>query len=144
MHQAVAGPDGGDFYTLYFLPADTYVLRTDAEPPVCAVEMIVEAVLSCVRIGKRESRIFLRTKRDVRRANDREGGGPLPLRLRPVVYTQSAAIIQHDDWILDSIRENRRAAEQQARAGSQPSPTRICMTVPGCGPIGCIRNPLPG
>jgi quercetin dioxygenase-like cupin family protein len=29
-HLAVAGPEGGDFYTLYFLPADAEVLR---EPP---------------------------------------------------------------------------------------------------------------
>jgi quercetin dioxygenase-like cupin family protein len=36
VHQAVAGPDGSDFYTFYLLPADADVLRTDEEPPVCA------------------------------------------------------------------------------------------------------------
>jgi len=36
VHQAVAGPDGSDFYTFYFLPADDAVLRTDADPPECA------------------------------------------------------------------------------------------------------------
>jgi quercetin dioxygenase-like cupin family protein len=40
-HLFVAGPDGGDFYTLYFLPADATVLRTppageSATPPNCA------------------------------------------------------------------------------------------------------------
>jgi quercetin dioxygenase-like cupin family protein len=35
VHQAVAGLDGADFYTFYFLPADADVLRTDADPPVC-------------------------------------------------------------------------------------------------------------
>jgi hypothetical protein len=41
LHQAVAGPDGADFYSLYFLPADASVLRTpgagqSADPPNCA------------------------------------------------------------------------------------------------------------
>jgi hypothetical protein len=27
---------GADFYSLYFLPQDANVLRTDANPPVCA------------------------------------------------------------------------------------------------------------
>jgi quercetin dioxygenase-like cupin family protein len=41
VHQAVAGPDGADFYSLYFLPADATVLRTpptgeSAAPPNCA------------------------------------------------------------------------------------------------------------
>jgi quercetin dioxygenase-like cupin family protein len=41
VHLAVAGPQGGDFYALYFLPADATVLRTppagqSATPPVCA------------------------------------------------------------------------------------------------------------
>jgi len=36
VHQAVAGPNGSDFYSLYFLPADADVLRTDANPPTCA------------------------------------------------------------------------------------------------------------
>jgi quercetin dioxygenase-like cupin family protein len=40
-HQAVAGADGADFYSLYFLPADAGVLRTppageSATPPNCA------------------------------------------------------------------------------------------------------------
>jgi len=35
-HLAIAGPEGADFYTFYFLPADAEVLRTDASPPVCA------------------------------------------------------------------------------------------------------------
>lgn len=40
-HLAVAGPDGADFYSLYFLPADATVLRTppageSATPPNCA------------------------------------------------------------------------------------------------------------
>jgi quercetin dioxygenase-like cupin family protein len=33
VHQAVAGMDGADFYTFYFLPADADVLRTNADPP---------------------------------------------------------------------------------------------------------------
>jgi quercetin dioxygenase-like cupin family protein len=36
VHQAVAGPEGSDFYTFYFLLADADVLRTDADPPECA------------------------------------------------------------------------------------------------------------
>ena len=36
VHLAVAGPDGSDFYALYFLPEDATVLRTDASPPGCA------------------------------------------------------------------------------------------------------------
>jgi quercetin dioxygenase-like cupin family protein len=36
VHQAVAGPDGSDFYAFYFLPADADVLRTNASPPICA------------------------------------------------------------------------------------------------------------
>ena len=36
VHLAVAGPDGEDFYALYFLPEDATVLRTDASPPSCA------------------------------------------------------------------------------------------------------------
>jgi quercetin dioxygenase-like cupin family protein len=35
-HEAIAGPEGADFYSLYFLPADTDVLRVDASAPVCA------------------------------------------------------------------------------------------------------------
>jgi quercetin dioxygenase-like cupin family protein len=40
-HLAVAGPNGADFYSLYFLPADADVLRTPragvtADPPNCA------------------------------------------------------------------------------------------------------------
>jgi len=40
-HLAVAGPNGADFYSLYFLPADADVLRTppagvSADPPNCA------------------------------------------------------------------------------------------------------------
>jgi quercetin dioxygenase-like cupin family protein len=42
-HLAVAGPDGADFYTFYFLPADEDVLRDppagiSAEPPKCATK----------------------------------------------------------------------------------------------------------
>jgi quercetin dioxygenase-like cupin family protein len=36
VHLAVAGPDGSDFYALYFLPADAEVQRTIASPPGCA------------------------------------------------------------------------------------------------------------
>ena len=41
VHLAVAGAEGGEFYALYFLPADATVLRTppageSAEPPKCA------------------------------------------------------------------------------------------------------------
>jgi quercetin dioxygenase-like cupin family protein len=35
VHQAVAGASGADFYSLYFLPEDATVLRTDASPPGC-------------------------------------------------------------------------------------------------------------
>jgi hypothetical protein len=35
-HLAVAGPQGADFYSLYFLPADATDLRTTATPPNCA------------------------------------------------------------------------------------------------------------
>jgi len=38
VHQAVAGPNGADFYSLYFLPQDADVLRTNADPPVCATK----------------------------------------------------------------------------------------------------------
>jgi len=42
-HLAVAGPDGADFYTFYFLPADEDVLRDppagiSAEPPKCTTK----------------------------------------------------------------------------------------------------------
>jgi len=30
------GASGADFYSLYFLPQDANVPRTDANPPVCA------------------------------------------------------------------------------------------------------------
>jgi quercetin dioxygenase-like cupin family protein len=36
VHEAVAGPDGADFYAFYFLPASADVLRTTEPPPVCA------------------------------------------------------------------------------------------------------------
>ena len=36
VHEAIAGPEGADFYSLYFLPANADVLRVDAAPPVCA------------------------------------------------------------------------------------------------------------
>ena len=36
VHEAIAGPQGVDFYSLYFLPANADVLRVDAAPPVCA------------------------------------------------------------------------------------------------------------
>src|SRR5215813_15394077 len=36
VHEAVAGSEGSDFYTFYFLPADAEVLRTSTTPPVCA------------------------------------------------------------------------------------------------------------
>jgi quercetin dioxygenase-like cupin family protein len=41
VHLAVAGPEGADFYSLYFLPADATDLRTppagvSASPPPCA------------------------------------------------------------------------------------------------------------
>jgi hypothetical protein len=38
VHEAVAGPDGADFYAFYFLPADANVLRTAASPPICATK----------------------------------------------------------------------------------------------------------
>jgi len=36
VHEAIAGPEGADFYSLYFLPSDADVLRVDAAAPVCA------------------------------------------------------------------------------------------------------------
>jgi quercetin dioxygenase-like cupin family protein len=36
VHQAVAGSNGADFYSLFFLPADADVVRTNTDPPVCA------------------------------------------------------------------------------------------------------------
>ena len=36
VHQAVAGANGADFYSLYFLPKDADALRANADPPVCA------------------------------------------------------------------------------------------------------------
>ena len=36
VHEAIAGPEGADFYALYFLPADADVLRVDAIKPGCA------------------------------------------------------------------------------------------------------------
>lgn len=36
VHEAIAGPEGADFYSLYFLPSDADVLRVDAAVPVCA------------------------------------------------------------------------------------------------------------
>jgi quercetin dioxygenase-like cupin family protein len=36
VHEAIAGPQGADYYGVYFLPADADVLRTDAGQPVCA------------------------------------------------------------------------------------------------------------
>lgn len=38
VHRAVAGAEGADFYSLYLLPKDAGVLRTDASPPVCATK----------------------------------------------------------------------------------------------------------
>jgi quercetin dioxygenase-like cupin family protein len=38
VHEVTAGPEGVDVYTFYFLPADADVLRTDADPPVCAIQ----------------------------------------------------------------------------------------------------------
>ena len=35
VHEAIAGPEGVDFYQIYLLPEDADVLRTDANPPVC-------------------------------------------------------------------------------------------------------------
>jgi hypothetical protein len=37
VHEAVAGPDGADFYAFYLLPADATVLRTNEPPPGCAL-----------------------------------------------------------------------------------------------------------
>jgi len=37
VHEAIAGPEGSDFYSLYFLPADAEVLRTNASLPGCAL-----------------------------------------------------------------------------------------------------------
>jgi len=36
VHEAIAGPEGADFYSLYFLPADADVLRVDTAAPICA------------------------------------------------------------------------------------------------------------
>jgi len=36
VHMASQGASGPDFYSLYFLPQDANVLRTEANPPVCA------------------------------------------------------------------------------------------------------------
>jgi quercetin dioxygenase-like cupin family protein len=36
VHEVTAGAEGVDVYTFYFLPANADVLRTDADPPVCA------------------------------------------------------------------------------------------------------------
>ena|ERR1051325_4332823 len=36
LHEAIAGSEGADFYSLYFLPGDASVLRTDAIAPGCA------------------------------------------------------------------------------------------------------------
>jgi quercetin dioxygenase-like cupin family protein len=36
VHEGIAGPEGADFYSLYFLPENADVLRTDAVPPGCA------------------------------------------------------------------------------------------------------------
>ena len=35
VHEAIAGPEGADFYSLYFLPSDADVLRVDSTAPVC-------------------------------------------------------------------------------------------------------------
>jgi len=35
-HLAVAGPNGANFYSLFFLPKNADVLRENADPPVCA------------------------------------------------------------------------------------------------------------
>jgi hypothetical protein len=37
-HEVTAGPEGVDVYTFYFLPANADVVRTDADPPVCAMQ----------------------------------------------------------------------------------------------------------
>jgi quercetin dioxygenase-like cupin family protein len=36
VHEASAGSSGADYYGVYFLPADADVLRSEANPPVCA------------------------------------------------------------------------------------------------------------
>jgi hypothetical protein len=36
VHEGIAGPEGADFYSLYFLPEDAKVLRTDTPAPRCA------------------------------------------------------------------------------------------------------------
>lgn len=36
VHEAIAGPAGADFYSLYFLPSDAQVLRTNETAPGCA------------------------------------------------------------------------------------------------------------
>ena len=36
VHEAIAGPEGVDFYSVYFLPANADVLRVDAAAPGCA------------------------------------------------------------------------------------------------------------
>jgi len=38
VHEVTAGVEGVDVYTFYFLPGDADVLRTDAAPPVCAMQ----------------------------------------------------------------------------------------------------------
>jgi quercetin dioxygenase-like cupin family protein len=36
VHEAIAGPQGADYYGVYFLPVDADVLRADAGEPGCA------------------------------------------------------------------------------------------------------------
>ena len=36
VHEGIAGPEGADFYSVYFLPENADVLRVDAAPPGCA------------------------------------------------------------------------------------------------------------
>ena len=36
VHEAIAGPEGADYYSVYFIPAKADVLRVDASAPVCA------------------------------------------------------------------------------------------------------------
>ena len=36
VHEAIAGPEGADFYSLYFLPSNADVLRVDSTLPICA------------------------------------------------------------------------------------------------------------
>ena len=38
VHEVTAGAEGVDVYTFYLLPANADVLRTDADPPVCAAQ----------------------------------------------------------------------------------------------------------